>query len=117
MSTAEPIKKITFHDSSLTELTVDNDRVVIRLADVWVGDSNQYNTTVTLRGVRRMTRDDKVVNDVRMEAEDAQVISFERSENSLNMVVNWISHSTHTDDTRSYEFEFNTFDLGAETQK
>jgi len=117
MGTAESFWNITFHDSSLTELKSDNGCVTIRIADVWIGNNNQHNAVVTLSGVRRMTRDDKIVDVVRMEAEDAQLISFERLEDTLSIVVNWISHSTHTDDTRSYEFEFNTFDLETETQK
>jgi hypothetical protein len=102
------------HDSSLTELAVDGDRVRLRLVDVWIGDDNHYNAIVTLGGVGRMTRDDKLINTLRMEAEDAQVLVFERSQNTVNMIVAWISHATHTDDTHSYEFAFTTFDLQTE---
>jgi hypothetical protein len=117
MNTVEPTKKITFHDCSLTEMSADGDRVRLQLADVWIGDNNHYNATIDLGGVRRMIRDDEIVNTLCMEAKDAAVLTFERSGNIVSLVVTWISHATRTDQTRSYEFDFTTFDLQAEKQE
>jgi hypothetical protein len=116
MNTVES-KKIVFHDSSLTELSVDGDCIRLKLVDVLVGDDNHHDAVITLGGIRRMTRDNEIVNTLHMEAEDAEVLAFERSGNIASQVVTWISHSTRTDQTRSYEFEFTTFDLRAEKQE
>ena len=117
MNTVEPIKKIGFHDSSLTELSADGDRVRLKLVDVWVGDDNHNDAVITLGGIRRMTRDNEIATTLRMEAEDAEVLAFERSGNVASLVVTWISHSARTDQTHSYEFEFTTFDLRTQKQE
>jgi hypothetical protein len=64
-----------------------------------------------------MVRDDEVVNTLRMEAEDGEVLAFDRSGNIASLVVTWICHSTRIDETHAYQFDFDTFELQAEEQE
>jgi len=106
MSAADPTKKISFHDSSLAELSTQGDHIRLQVEDVWIDNDNCYDALIDLSGVRRIVRDGEVVNTVGMEAEDARVLALEWSDPSLRLVVTWISHSTHTDETRDYTFDY-----------
>jgi hypothetical protein len=113
----ELIESTDLHDSRLTDMSLKGDRIQLRFKNVWVDDDSCYNVTVTLGGVGKITRDDEIVSALHTEGEGSNVLEFRRSGQSATMVVVWTYYSTRTDDTRSYEFDFTTFDLQAEKQE
>ncbi len=84
--------------------------------DVWVDDDNCYMVEIILHGIRGLTRDGDRVGDVRMEKKDAGVIAFKRTGNSAELVVTSTSYAPQIEETRSYRFDFTSFDLRAEGQ-
>ena len=97
-------------------MTRDGDLVRLKFKDVWLDDEICYKVAITLGGVLKITRDNEVVNAVRMETEDGGVIAFRRSGHIAELVVTWTSYAPRIDETRSYTFDFTTFDLQAEKQ-
>jgi hypothetical protein len=59
----------------------------------------------------------EIVSALHTEGEGSNVLEFRRSGQSATMVVVWTYYSTRTDATRSYTFDFTTFDLQAEKQE
>jgi|ERR1019366_5462215 hypothetical protein len=116
MNTKELIENTDFHDSCLTEMSMEGNRVRLRFEHVWVDDDNCYQATVTLGGVSKVTRDDEVVNALRMEGEGSSVLAFNRSGHTATMILVWRYYSPRKDETCSYTFDFTTFDLQAERQ-
>ena len=117
MNATELIRMTSFHDSSITELSMDGDHINVRFEDVWVDDDNCYKVAVDLRGVRKVIRNHEVVRSLGMEGEFAGVIAFRRSDHTAALAVDWCSFAPRKDEFCSYEFDFDTFGLQAEKQE
>jgi hypothetical protein len=117
MNAIEIIENTNFHDSSIVELSMDGDHINLKFENVWLDDDNCYKVAINLGGVRKATCDHKVVNSLRMETDDGGVIAFRRSGNIADLVVTWTAYAPRTDETHSYAFDFDSFELQAEKQE
>jgi hypothetical protein len=52
-----------------------------------------------------------------METEDGGVLEFKRSDKIAELFITWTSYKPRVDETRSYKFDYTTFNLHAEKQK
>lgn len=96
---------------------MQGDRLRLHVEDVWLDDDIYYRVTVTLGGIRRIVRDDAVVDAFRMEGEDGGILAFKRSGHTASLVLEWWPSSPPKEETRAYTFDFTTFDLQAEVQE
>lgn len=119
MNNEELVERSGFHDSELTAMQMQGDRVRLRFEDVSVDFERRerYRVTVELGGVRRVTRDGEAVDTLHLEDEASDVLRFERSGNTASLILEWISYTARTNRTCAYGFVFDAFDLTVERQE
>ena len=117
MELTKLIERTELHDSSTVQMAREGEGVHLKFENVWVDDKNCYTVSITLGGVHDITCDDEVVNDLHMETEDGGVLAFKRSDTIAELFITWTSYKPRVDETRSYKFDYTTFDLHAEKQK
>ena len=115
MDTSELLERTGFHDASISILSMSGNQVCLRFENVLL-DEDCYSVTLALGGVRSVTRNSEAVDALRPEGEGSSVIDFERSGNSAVLAVDWRSYTARTNETCSYRFAFDSFDLQAEKQ-
>ena len=114
-STLEQLVKTEFHDATMADLSMSGGELRLPFEDVWL-DDDCFNVTIRLGGVRDILRDGAPAAGVEAEGEWAGVIAFEKSEDSVSLILSWRSGVGSSEVTRAYTLKFETFGIEVERQ-
>ena len=118
MDVEKLVESTGLHEGRIMSISLRDNNFSLHVDNVFVDleCKERYNVVMHMT-VQKVTKDDEVVDTLKLEGDGSSIIQFERSGNSATLVVDWIYYKERKTETRAYEFIFDTFNLQATRQQ
>ena len=102
------MSKISFHEATIRNIHNIN-RTIIMVVDDASVESVKNSVQIELRDVMSVHRDGVLVDSLRMEKEDGEILSLITTSTGIELVVEWHDFSPLVYETRAYKVQCREF--------
>lgn len=95
--------KVSFHDATLENIQVTGNRITFNVVDARTQDNLPCSVEVTLEQVTLIKADGEVAGTFAMEAQDAEILSFDLHGDGITATLEWNDWEPRRQFVRSYE--------------
>jgi hypothetical protein len=100
--------QISFHEATIREIHTFN-RTITIIVDEAIVDSVESSVRIELHDVSSIHRDGVLIDSLRMEKRDGEVLSLSETSTGIDLIVEWNDFSPLVSETRAYEVQCREF--------
>jgi hypothetical protein len=102
------VSKISFHESTIRDIHTLS-RVITIVVNEALVESVKSSVQIELRDVMSVHRDGVLIDSLKMEKEDGEILSLSMTSTGIELVVEWNDFSPLVSDTRAYKVQCREF--------
>lgn len=102
------VSKISFHESAIRDIHTLSRAITIVVDEVLV-ESVKSSVQIELRDVMSVHRDGVLIDSLKMEKEDGEILSLSMTSTGIELVVEWNDFSPLVSDIRAYKVQCREF--------
>ena len=94
-----------FHEATVTGLVIDDDNLLLQFDDVTVTDGSKIRVKLECRSISSLLRDNQPWHSIDDEILDGEVLTLDKDEHSIRMIIEWHDWPNRKTITHSYDVE------------
>lgn len=100
--------QISFHEATIREIYTFN-RIITIIVDEAIVESVKSSVRIELHDVSNIDRDGVLIDSLRMEKQDGEVLSLSTTSTGIDLIVEWNDFSPLISGTRAYKVQCREF--------
>lgn len=102
------MSEISFHEATIRDIHT-LDRAITIVVDEVIVESVKSSVRIELRDVTSIDRDGVLIDSLKMEKEDGEILSLSTTSTGIELVVEWHDFSPLVSETRAYKVQCREF--------